>query len=105
MAAPQERRLGGGEEAAEDGEEEEGSSGSGGSRALDMIISKDLFLLGDQDYLRLPNNEKRQQQRAMGRPIINAPRFVFYVIKVTKLSFVFVKLSRFQGRFIHLVKF
>ncbi|XP_043486279.1 ABC transporter G family member 14 isoform X1 [Polistes fuscatus] len=38
-----------------------------------MIISKDLFLLGDQDYLRLPNNEKRQQ-RAMGRPIINAPR-------------------------------
>ncbi|XP_058808800.1 uncharacterized protein LOC131674261, partial [Phymastichus coffea] len=39
-----------------------------------MIISKDLFLLGDQDYLRLPSNEKRQQQRAMGRPIINAPR-------------------------------
>ncbi|XP_020286665.1 ABC transporter G family member 9 [Pseudomyrmex gracilis] len=38
-----------------------------------MIISKDLFLLGDQDYLRLPVNEKRQQ-RAMGRPIINAPR-------------------------------
>ncbi|XP_011499510.1 PREDICTED: ABC transporter G family member 14 [Ceratosolen solmsi marchali] len=38
-----------------------------------MIISKDLFLLGDQDYLRLPSNEKRQQ-RAMGRPIINAPR-------------------------------
>ncbi|XP_034949544.1 ABC transporter G family member 9 [Chelonus insularis] len=38
-----------------------------------MIISKDLFLLGDQDYLRLPSNEKRQQ-RAMGRPIINPPR-------------------------------
>lgn len=25
----------------------------------DMIISKDLFLLGDQDYLRLPKEEKR----------------------------------------------
>lgn len=24
-----------------------------------MIISKDLFLLGDQDYLRLPKEEKR----------------------------------------------
>lgn len=29
-----------------------------------MIISKDLFLLGDQDYLRLPKDEKR----AMARP-------------------------------------
>ena len=24
-----------------------------------MIISKDLFLLGDQDYLRLPKDEQR----------------------------------------------
>lgn len=24
-----------------------------------MIISKDLFLLGEQDYLRLPKDEKR----------------------------------------------
>ncbi|XP_033228209.1 ABC transporter G family member 14 isoform X1 [Belonocnema kinseyi] len=38
-----------------------------------MIISKDLFLLGDQDYLRLPDSEKRHQ-RAMGRPIISASR-------------------------------
>lgn len=44
-----------------------------GNHTVDMIISKDLFLFGDQDYLRLPSNEKRQQ-RAMGRPIINAPR-------------------------------
>ncbi|XP_030758558.1 ABC transporter G family member 14 isoform X2 [Sitophilus oryzae] len=34
-----------------------------------MIISKDLFLLGDQDYLRLPNkDEKRPQGPNMGRP-------------------------------------
>ena len=46
-----------------------------GNHTVDMIISKDLFLFGDQDYLRLPSNEKRQQ-RAMGRPIINAPRWV-----------------------------
>ncbi|CAH1405993.1 unnamed protein product [Nezara viridula] len=32
--------------------------------ARNMIISKDLFLLGDQDYLRLPKDEKR----AMARP-------------------------------------
>uniref|UniRef100_A0AAR5PCZ3 ABC transporter domain-containing protein n=1 Tax=Dendroctonus ponderosae TaxID=77166 RepID=A0AAR5PCZ3_DENPD len=33
-----------------------------------MIISKDLFLLGDQDYLRLPNkDEKRPQGPNMGR--------------------------------------
>lgn len=25
-----------------------------------MIISKDLFLLGEQDYLRLPKDEKRR---------------------------------------------
>lgn len=25
----------------------------------EMIISKDLFLLGDQDYLRLPKDDKR----------------------------------------------
>ncbi|KAK7871226.1 hypothetical protein R5R35_001089 [Gryllus longicercus] len=35
-----------------------------------MIISKDLFLLGDQDYLRLPKDEKR----AMVRPAANNPR-------------------------------
>lgn len=33
----------------------------------DMIISKDLFLLGDQDYLRLPKDEKR----TMVRPATN----------------------------------
>lgn len=43
-----------------------------GSHAVDMIISKDLFLLGDQDYLRLA--VEKRQQRAMGRSIINAPR-------------------------------
>ncbi|XP_050298254.1 uncharacterized protein LOC126737409 isoform X1 [Anthonomus grandis grandis] len=38
-----------------------------------MIISKDLFLLGDQDYLRLPNkDEKRPQGPNMGRSN-NAP--------------------------------
>jgi hypothetical protein len=36
-----------------------------------MIISKDLFLLGDQDYLRLPKDEKR----AMGHK--SAKRWVF----------------------------
>ncbi|KAH1015726.1 hypothetical protein HUJ04_007068 [Dendroctonus ponderosae] len=36
--------------------------------AAAMIISKDLFLLGDQDYLRLPNkDEKRPQGPNMGR--------------------------------------
>jgi hypothetical protein len=38
---------------------------------LAMIISKDLFLLGDQDYLRLPKDEKR----AMGHK--SAKRLVF----------------------------
>ncbi|XP_049854346.1 uncharacterized protein LOC126335294 isoform X3 [Schistocerca gregaria] len=33
-----------------------------------MIISKDLFLLGDQDYLRLPTDKKRPPQ-AMVRPV------------------------------------
>lgn len=28
-----------------------------------MIISKDLFLLGEQDYLRLPKDEKRAGNR------------------------------------------
>lgn len=32
----------------------------------EMIISKDLFLLGDQDYLRLPKDEKRAMVRAAG---------------------------------------
>lgn len=27
-----------------------------------MIISKDLFLLGEQDYLRLPKDEKRRSK-------------------------------------------
>jgi len=36
-----------------------------------MIISKDLFLLGDQDYLRLPKDDKR----AMGHK--SAKRWVF----------------------------
>lgn len=39
-----------------------------GQAAAAMIISKDLFLLGDQDYLRLPNkDEKRPQGPNMGR--------------------------------------
>lgn len=29
-----------------------------------MIISKDLFLLGEQDYLRLPKDEKRSRKSA-----------------------------------------
>lgn len=29
---------------------------------LAMIISKDLFLLGEQDYLRLPKDEKRRSK-------------------------------------------
>jgi hypothetical protein len=33
------------------------------SLASEMIISKDLFLLGDQDYLRLPKDEKRNMVR------------------------------------------
>ncbi|XP_044759890.1 ABC transporter G family member 14 isoform X1 [Coccinella septempunctata] len=33
-----------------------------------MIISKDLFLLGDQDYLRLPNKDEKRQSN-MPRPI------------------------------------
>lgn len=41
----------------------------------DMIISKDLFLLGDQDYLRLPKDEKR----TMVRPAtIKNQRYVFF---------------------------
>lgn len=41
-----------------------GRSGQPGGRHLrNMIISKDLFLLGDQDYLRLPKDEKRAMQR------------------------------------------
>ncbi|XP_033606455.1 ABC transporter G family member 22-like [Cryptotermes secundus] len=35
-----------------------------------MIISKDLFLLGDQDYLRLPKDEKR----VMVRPVTKIQR-------------------------------
>nr|XP_022916443.1 ABC transporter G family member 14 isoform X1 [Onthophagus taurus] len=38
-----------------------------------MIISKDLFLLGDQDYLRLPNN-KDEKRPAMLRPVIKTQR-------------------------------
>nr|CAI5848256.1 unnamed protein product [Callosobruchus analis] len=30
-----------------------------------MIISKDLFLLGDQDYLRLPNKEEKRPPPTM----------------------------------------
>lgn len=37
---------------------------------LEMIISKDLFLLGDQDYLRLPKDEKR----VMVRPVTKIQR-------------------------------
>lgn len=61
-----------------------------GNHTVDMIISKDLFLFGDQDYLRLPSNEKRQQ-RAMGRPIINAPRWVhtFFLSIHHRFSFFF----------------
>lgn len=29
-----------------------------------MIISKDLFLLGEQDYLRLPKDDKRARKSA-----------------------------------------
>jgi hypothetical protein len=39
---------------------------------LEMIISKDLFLLGDQDYLRLPKDEKR----VMVRPVTKIQRLV-----------------------------
>ncbi|KAF7276336.1 hypothetical protein GWI33_010461 [Rhynchophorus ferrugineus] len=43
-------------------------SGPTGQAVAAMIISKDLFLLGDQDYLRLPNkDEKRPQGPNMGR--------------------------------------
>ncbi|XP_031354078.1 ABC transporter G family member 14 isoform X1 [Photinus pyralis] len=37
-----------------------------------MIISKDLFLLGDQDYLRLPNKDEKRP--AMIRPVVKSPR-------------------------------
>ena len=57
-----------------------------GNHTVDMIISKDLFLFGDQDYLRLPSNEKRQQ-RAMGRPIINAPRWVILSLIIRRLVY------------------
>lgn len=30
-----------------------------------MIISKDLFLLGEQDYLRLPKDDKRTRKSAV----------------------------------------
>lgn len=33
-----------------------------------MIISKDLFLLGEQDYLRLPKDEKRARKNLQGAP-------------------------------------
>lgn len=38
-----------------------------------MIISKDLFLLGDQDYLRLPN--KDEKRAAMLRPAVKTQRY------------------------------
>ncbi|KAF4518900.1 hypothetical protein B566_EDAN006738 [Ephemera danica] len=49
------------------GQGSSGSSSAGHAAAAnlhplqerDMIISKDLFLLGDQDYLRLPKDDKR----------------------------------------------
>ncbi|XP_063931749.1 uncharacterized protein LOC135143753 isoform X1 [Zophobas morio] len=37
-----------------------------------MIISKDLFLLGDQDYLRLPNKDEKRP--AMIRPVVKPQR-------------------------------
>lgn len=43
-----------------------------------MIISKDLFLLGDQDYLRLPN--KDEKRTTMIRPIIKSQRYVSFSI-------------------------
>lgn len=50
-----------------------------------MIISKDLFLLGEQDYLRLPKDDKRVSRKAtaaalrvppvgMGKTPPNEPR-------------------------------
>lgn len=35
-----------------------------------MIISKDLFLLGEQDYLRLPKDEKRGRKSAPRPPVV-----------------------------------
>lgn len=32
---------------------------------IEMIISKDLFLLGDQDYLRLPKDDKRPRKNGI----------------------------------------
>lgn len=48
-----------------------------------MIISKDLFLLGEQDYLRLPKEERRSKVRAlqpvgMGRTPPDESRLVFF---------------------------
>jgi hypothetical protein len=37
-----------------------------------MIISKDLFLLGDQDYLRLPNKDEKRP--TMIRPVVKPQR-------------------------------
>lgn len=34
-----------------------------------MIISKDLFLLGEQDYLRLPKDEKRNRLKSSNATI------------------------------------
>lgn len=49
-----------------------------------MIISKDLFLLGEQDYLRLPKDEKRKQHKeavvVMGKKAPDDSRFVFIFI-------------------------
>lgn len=43
-----------------------------------MIISKDLFLLGDQDYLRLPN--KDEKRTTMIRPVVKSQRYVTFSI-------------------------
>lgn len=37
-------------------------------KASAMIISKDLFLLGEQDYLRLPKDEKRGRKNTAQKP-------------------------------------
>lgn len=58
-----------------------------------MIISKDLFLLGDQDYLRLPN--KDEKRTTMIRPAVKSQRYVvcslfhfLIVLLLTKLNII-----------------